>query len=271
MNRLLAVRGLSFSYAKKIVLDGLNFEVSPGDTVAIVGANGAGKTTLLKILCGLLVPGGGEVLFRDRRVHDHKARELAKYVALVPQEIQVSFDFTVREFVEQGRTPYISSFLGRLGAQDLTAVCRAMELADVLHMADRKFSELSGGERQRVKIALALAQEPQLLLLDEPAQHLDIGRQAEVFAVLHRLNKSGMTIVAAIHDLCSVHTHFSSGLVLGPDFTFSYGPPSKVLTLNILQEVFGSRLPAAWLNGIPLDGGAPDPLEHEPQMRGQPV
>lgn len=271
MNRLLTVRGLSFSYAKKTVLDGLNFEVSKGDTVAIVGANGAGKTTLLKILCGVLGPGSGEVLLRDRRMHDHKPRELAKCVALVPQEVQVSFDFTVREFVEQGRTPYISSFLGWLDAQDHRAVCKAMELADVLHMAERKFSELSGGERQRVKIALALAQEPQLLLLDEPTQHLDIGRQAEVFSVLHRLNQSGMTIIAAIHDLRSVHTHFSAGLVLGPYFTFSYGPPAKVLTMNSLQEVFGSHLPAAWFNGISLDGGTRDPLDHEPQMRGQPV
>jgi iron complex transport system ATP-binding protein len=255
MKQFLSVRDVSFSYRKKMVLDGVNFDVSPGETVAIVGANGAGKTTLLKILCGLLAPHRGNVLFQDRPLKEHKPRELAKRIALVPQEIQVSFDFTVREFVEQGRTPYLSSFMGWFEQEDRLAVSRAMELADVLPMADQKFGELSGGERQRVKIALALAQEPQLMLLDEPAQHLDIGRQAEIFSVLHRLNQSGMTIMAAMHDVHSIYTHFSSGLVLGPDFSVTYGPPAQVLTSKALREIFGPHVPAAWFNGIPSDAG----------------
>jgi iron complex transport system ATP-binding protein len=121
---------------------------------------------------------------------------------------------------------------------------------------------LSGGERQRVKIALALAQEPQVLLLDEPAQQLDIGRQAEIFTVLHRLNQSGMTIIAAMHDLHSVYTHFSSALVLRPDFSFTYGPPATVLTAESLQEIFGRHVPAAWLNGI-ASAANPDLQETE--------
>ncbi len=262
MNQLLSVRELSFSYAKKMVLGALSFDVCEGDTVAIVGANGAGKTTLLKTLCGLLEPTRGLVLLRDRAIKHHKARELARCIALVPQEIQVSFDFTVLEFVEQGRTPYVSSFLGAFQPEDHAAIARAMEMADVLHMADRKFSELSGGERQRVKIALALAQEPRVLLLDEPAQQLDIGRQAEIFTVLHRLNQSGMTIIAAMHDLHSVYTHFSSALVLRPDFSFTYGPPATVLTAESLQEIFGRHVPAAWLNGI-ASAANPDLQETE--------
>jgi iron complex transport system ATP-binding protein len=258
MNQLLSVHEVSFSYGRKTVLKELSFDFGEGDTVAIVGANGAGKTTLLKILCGLLRPCTGEVRFRNRTLAEHKRRELAKCVALVPQEIQVSFDFTVREFVEQGRTPYVSSFLGVLQAEDRNAISRAMELADVLHMADRKFSELSGGEKQRVKIALALAQAPQVLLLDEPAQQLDIGRQAEVFSVLNRLNQSGMTIIAAMHDLHSVYSHFSSGLLLRPDCSFSYGPPAQVLTAEALLEVFGPHIPAAWLQGIPSLVSSPD-------------
>lgn len=250
MTAFLSVRDASFSYSRKMILDRISFEVCQGDTVAIVGANGAGKTTLLKILCQVLTPSGGKVLFRDRPLMKYRPRELARYIAMVPQETQVTFDFTVREFVEQGRTPYVSSFLGSFHAEDRAAVSKAMDLADVQHMADQKFSELSGGERQRVKIALALAQEPQLLLLDEPAQHLDIGRQAEVFSVLHRLNQSGQTIVAAMHDLHSIYTHFSLALLLRPDFSFSYGPPSTVLNPEALQEVFGPHVPAAWLNGI---------------------
>jgi iron complex transport system ATP-binding protein len=153
--------------------------------------------------------------------------------------------------VEQGRTPYLSSFLGTLQEKDHTAVFRAMKMADVLYMADRKFSELSGGERQRVKIALALAQEPQVLLLDEPVQQLDIGRQDEVFSVLRKLNQSGVTVIAAMHDLYSVHTHFSSALLLGPRSCFAYGPSTGVLTPDALLEVFGRHVPVAWLSGVP--------------------
>lgn len=250
MSPFLSVRELSFSYASKTILEGMSFDICPGEAVAIIGSNGAGKTTLLKILCGILAPCSGEILFRDQPLRGHKPRELAKCIALVPQDIQVSFDFTVLEFVERGRTPYVSSFLGRLRRADRVAVARAMELADVHLMADRKFSELSGGERQRVKIALALAQEPQLLLLDEPTQHMDIGRQAEVFSVLHRLNQAGMTIIAAMHDLHSIHAHFSSGLVLRPNFSFSYGPPATVLDYQTMQEVFGPHIPETWFNGI---------------------
>jgi len=257
MNPLLSAQELSFSYGAKTVLNGLSFDICRGETLAIVGANGAGKTTLLKILCGLLATGSGEVLFRSRSIRQHKPRELARCIALVPQEIQVSFDFTVMEFVEQGRTPYLSSFLSGFQQADRMAVVNAMEMADVWQLADRRFNELSGGERQRVKIALALAQEPQLLLLDEPSQHLDIGRQVEVFSVLHRLNQAGITIVAAMHDLHNVYENFSMGLVLGPDLSFHYGPPAQVMTAEVLQEVFGPNLPSARFKGIfPAPGHA---------------
>lgn len=252
MKELLRARGVSFSYGAKPVLEALELSVRAGETVAIVGANGAGKTTLLKVLCGLLAPSNGEVLFQGRPVLKYKLRELAKGMAMVPQEIQVSFDFTVEEFVEQGRTPYISSFFGGLQTKDRAAIAKAMELANVEHLADRKFSELSGGERQRVKIALALAQEPQLLLLDEPSQHLDIGRQAEVFSVLRRLNQSGMTIIAALHDLHSVYAHFSQGLVLRPDLSYTYGPPETVLTSEALHEVFGPHEPPDLVWKMPI-------------------
>ena len=268
MSRLLQVSDVSFSYPEKKVLERLSLDVSEGQTVALVGANGAGKTTLLKILCGLLRPCSGEVRLRGRNLAEYKPRDLARSIALVPQDIQVSFDFTVQEFVEQGRTPYVSSFLGSLQPEDHAAIRRAMEMADVLHMANRKFSQLSGGERQRVKIALALAQEPQVLLLDEPAQQLDIGRQAEVFSVLHRLNQSGMTMVAAMHDLHSVYTHFSSALVLRPDLSFTYGPPARVLTAQALLEVFGPHVPLAWLNGIPASD-APMPRYTDAPMASE--
>ncbi len=252
MTPLLDVHNLTFAYSTKPVLKNMHFGIISGETVAVVGANGSGKSTLLKILCGLLRPSSGEVVFLERSLLEFKPRELAQYIALVPQELHVTFDFTVREFVEQGRTPYLTSFLGGLRPPDRTAIVKAMELADVAQFANRKFSELSGGERQRVKIALALAQEPRLLLLDEPAQHLDIGRQAEVFAVLRRLNESGITILAALHDLQTVFTHFETTLLMRPGLSFSFGPSAEVMTPGAVREVFGTHLPDEWLAGIPL-------------------
>ncbi len=251
MKPLVSVHNLSFGYSSKPVIKKMSFDIVPGETVAIVGANGSGKSTLLKIICGLLRPAEGDVVFLERSLPEFKRREVAQHIALVPQELLVTFDFTVREFVEQGRTPYLSSFLGGLRQSDHVAVMKAMELADVSEFANRKFSELSGGERQRVKIALALAQEPKLLLLDEPAQHLDIGRQAEVFSVLRRLNESGITVVAALHDLQSIFTDFETTLLLRPGFSFSFGPSCEVLTPAAIREVFGAHLPDGWLTSIP--------------------
>lgn len=241
MTALLAIQDLSFAYKAKPVLRQISFSVSAGDRVAVVGANGSGKTTLLKLCAGVLSPQQGQVLLHGKTLAQYKRRELARRVALVPQEVYISFDLTVQQMVEQGRTPYLS-LLGNLGSQDKLAVQRALELARVEHLAQCNFNQLSGGERQRVKIALALAQEPELLLLDEPAQHLDIGRNAEIFAVLRNLNQSGITIIAAIHDLHSAYQNFSSALLLLPDSSVVCGSPTAVLTPEAILQVFGVAL-----------------------------
>lgn len=237
MNSLLSVHNLSFDYGARPVLDEVNFEIARGETVALMGANGAGKTTLLKIFAGLLTPSGGEVCLLGRPLAACSRRELARSIALVPQEVSISVDFTVLQFVRQGRAPYLS-FLGIPQNSDRLAVWKAMDLAGVEHLAHRRFNELSGGERQRVKIALALAQEPQLLLLDEPAQHLDIGRQAEIFSVLEKLNQQGITIVAAVHDLESACRHFTQGILLCPGSPPIVGAPPEILTPAAIQAVF---------------------------------
>lgn len=237
MSSLLSVRDLSFAYGARTVLGPIGFEVARGETIALMGANGAGKTTLLKLLAGLLTPNQGEVRFLDRPLSAFARRELARQIALVPQEVSISVDFSVLQFVRQGRAPYLS-FLGALRDSDRVAVWKALELAGVEHLAHRKFNELSGGERQRVKIALALAQGPELLLLDEPAQHLDIGRQAEVFAVLEQLNSQGITIMAAVHDLHGACRHFTRGILLRPGASPIIGPTSEILTPAAIREAF---------------------------------
>lgn len=244
MKPVLSVRDLSFAYGTRAVLTDASFCLSPGERVALMGANGAGKTTLLKICAGLLRAQSGEVLYLGKPLDRYKRPELARSIALVPQEVHVTFDFTVQQFVEQGRTPHLSSLFGTFRERDRRAVGEAMNCANVAHLADRTFNELSGGERQRVKIALAIAQEPKILLLDEPTQHLDIGRQAEIFAVLRRLNESGMAIVAAVHDLQSALAHFTTGMLISPGAGLICGPTAEVLTPMAIRQVFGVPLAA---------------------------
>jgi iron complex transport system ATP-binding protein len=242
MNSLLAATNLSFAYGRRRILDGVSFSVKKAETVALLGANGAGKTTLLKICAGLLSPDTGELRFQGRPLSVYARRDVAKQIALVPQEVQVSFQFTVQQLVEQGRTPHLRSLFAGLRQRDRELIQEAMDCADVGHLRKRSFNDLSGGERQRVKIALAIAQQPELLLLDEPTQHLDIGRQAEVFNVLRRLNQSGVTIIAAVHDLESAREQFASGILLRPDSSALCGSVASVLTPTSIREAFGVSL-----------------------------
>ncbi len=220
--------GGNFANGARPVFDDLCFSVQPGETVALMGPNGVGKTTLLKLASGLLRPRSGEVLVRGRPLQQWARRQLSCTVALVPQELEVPFAFSVEEIVAQGRVPHMGWF-GGPGAKDLEAVESALREVDLLPLRHRIFAELSGGEQQRVKIAIALAQEPSLMLLDEPTQHLDLGRQIEVMGLLRKLvhpstptagargtPERGITIVAAMHDLALVREHCSSGILLMP-------------------------------------------------------
>jgi iron complex transport system ATP-binding protein len=163
--------------------------------------------------------------------------EIARFIALVPQQMEVAFDYTVRQVVEQGRTPYLKLW-GGLGKYDHQAVARAMELTDTYGLRHRKFLELSGGERQRVKIALGLAQEPQILLLDEPLQNLDIGRQIEVLDLIRSLRQQKVTILAAVHDLQFIRGTFDSVILLEPHGAIYHGSVSEIMQAPLLERAF---------------------------------
>ena len=237
MNALLQLRDVGFHYGDRSVLDGLSLNVERGGCAALIGPNGVGKTTLLRLASGALEATRGEVLLAGQRLADLPRRQRSRLVALVPQQLDVPFEFTVQQIVEQGRSPYLG-FLRGPRREDRIAVDRAMELADVFGLRERVFNELSGGERQRVKIALGLAQEPELLLLDEPTQNLDIGRQVELLDLLHHLRDTGLTILASIHDLHLLPGNFGEVHLLGPDRTLWSGTPPEVLTATRLTEAF---------------------------------
>lgn len=239
MKPVLQASSISFAYGAREIVRDATFVIDHADTVALLGPNGSGKTTLLKLCAGLLSSQTGQMLYRGHPLRSYSRRELAKRIALVPQELHVSFDFTVEQFVEQGRTPHLRGLLGGLQKQDREIVAKAMEFADVADLRFRSLKQLSGGERQRVKIALAIAQDPELLLLDEPTQHLDIKHQEEIFAVLQRLNRAGVTIMAALHDLLSAFTHFASAILIYPDGSVGSGRIRDAISPAAVQEVFG--------------------------------
>ena len=237
MSALLQFKNVSFHYEDRVVLDRISLSVPERACVALIGPNGAGKTTLLRLASGAIQPDSGRVLLRDLAVTGMSRRERAHAVALVPQQLEVPFDFTVQQIVEQGRSPYLG-FLHGLRREDRLAVDRALDLADVTVLRNRIFNELSGGERQRVKIALGLAQQATLLLLDEPTQNLDIGRQVELIDLLHFLRDSGFTIFASIHDLHLVPQSFETVHLLAPTHAMISGTPADVLTVPHLTEAF---------------------------------
>jgi iron complex transport system ATP-binding protein len=234
---LLELQNLSFCRGKHSILEGLCFSAAPQEMIALIGPNGVGKTTLLKLICRLLKPSAGTILLERRPIASWQRQELSRCVALVPQELDIPFDFRVEEVVAQGRVPHLS-LLGSLSAGDREVIESAMEAVDVVDLRDRVYSELSGGERQRVKIAIALAQQPKLMLLDEPTQHLDVGRQIELIALLRRLNNRGIAILAAIHDLNLVLENFSSAILLTPEPSWMAGPVPELLRHDVLERAF---------------------------------
>jgi iron complex transport system ATP-binding protein len=236
MKPMIELRDVNFHYGDRTIFGALSFSVAEGEMVALVGANGSGKTTLLNIIAGLLAPDSGHIQIDGREVKTWKRQELARFVALVSQHLEVPFSFHVDEIVVQGRVPHLGRF-GTLSAHDHDIVEQALETADLLDLRHRDFRELSGGERQRVKIAIGLAQQAKLMLLDEPTQHLDIGRQIEFVTLLKRLNAAGITVVSAMHDLTVVRDHFQkAALLLDKDFV--YGSTPDVLRPELLERAF---------------------------------
>jgi iron complex transport system ATP-binding protein len=232
MSPILEFRNVCFSRGSKLLLNDLSFSIDRQDMVALLGPNGIGKTTMLQIACRLLRPTSGEILLQGKPLPQWSRRNLPRSIALVPQQLDIPFNFRVQEVVGQGRIPYIPLF-GAGTPADHDAVESAMEAVDISNLRNRVYSELSEGERQRVKIAIGLAQKATVMLLDEPTQHLDIGRQIELVALLRELNRQGITIIAAVHDLNLVAENFSSAILLTPEPSWVAGAVADVLQADL--------------------------------------
>ena len=239
----LAVSGVTVSVGATRLVDAATFDAPAGAVTALLGPNGAGKSTLLRALSGIHRPDAGEVLFDGDDILALPRRERARRVALVEQDATTELPLTGRAVAGLGRTPHESPLGGRdPSADDL--VTTAMTDAGALPFADRALPTLSGGERQRVLLARALAQNPSLLLLDEPMNHLDIAAQLDVLRLLARLASSGVTVLAAMHDLALAAAHASHVVVLSGGAVVASGPTAEVLTPELIRDVYGVR--AAW-------------------------
>jgi iron complex transport system ATP-binding protein len=240
---MLRALDLSFAYgrsarAKPYVLRSVSLAADRGDLIGILGPNGSGKTTLLKILAGALSPQSGSVTLEGRSLSEWSQREIARRVALVPQETHAPFDFSVLDIVLMGRFPHLGAFALE-GPEDLAIAHRALLETGTTEFSERLFNTLSGGEKQRVVIASALAQSPQLLLLDEPTASLDVGHQIEVQTLLRRLNADGVTMVLSTHDLNLAAALCRSLILIRNGQVIASGSTEDVLTQATVRELYG--------------------------------
>lgn len=236
------VKDLKFAYKNgKKVLDGINLKVKEGKTLSLVGPNGSGKTTLLKNLAGALKPSSGIVYLDMNKLSSLSASKLAEKMAVVEQEAKVGFNFTVKEIVQMGRIPHLRRF-SSLGEQDKKSIKKAMRLTGIEDLADRSIREISGGEKQRVFLACALAQEPEVLLLDEPTSNLDINYQIEIMETVGDQVSGGLAVIMALHDL-NLAAHYSHKIALLKDgVIMEVGSPNEVLTEDNIRTAFGTEV-----------------------------
>jgi iron complex transport system ATP-binding protein len=254
MIRAIQADRVAFGYKNKAVLADVSLAVEKGEMLAILGPNGSGKTTLLRILSGVLAA-TGEVKANGKAIRTYGRRELSRLFAVVPQESPLTFPYTVAEIVLMGRASHHNP-LAFESEEDRDVARKSMELTDVLSFGDRYLHELSGGEKQRVIIARALAQEPEILLLDEPSAFLDLKHQVHILEILRRLNREHkLTIIAALHDLNLAALFFPRLVMLQDGRIYRDGSPKEVLTEETIEEIYGINVK------IRLDSSG-----HKPQL-----
>jgi iron complex transport system ATP-binding protein len=234
------VRGASFSYSRapRAALDRVTLAARAGELLGLLGPNGAGKSTLVRLVAGLAAPAAGAVRLDGLDPHRAPRRAVARVCALVPQEPQVSWPSTVREAVMMGRAPRQGLFAAA-SRDDLGAVERALSACDLAELAGRRLDALSGGERRRVFFARALAQEPRVLLLDEPTAFLDLAHQVAAMEMARAAARAGLCVVAVLHDLNLAASACDRLLVLSGGRVVADGPPGEVLTAARVEEVWG--------------------------------
>jgi iron complex transport system ATP-binding protein len=238
---MLELININFNYGGRRVLDSLNFSISSDEFVAIIGPNGAGKSTLMKIIDGIL-PAPGQILLANKMITAYTRKQLARLIAYLPQDTEFTFAYTVDEVVRMGRYPHVKG-IGYYSPTDEQVIDRVMSLLEVQDFRDRNFNELSGGERQRVLIASALAQEPKILLLDEPTAALDLHHQIAIYQILKTQQiRENLTVILVTHDINLAAQYCNRMVLLFQGKIISDGKPDEVLKFKVLQNTFGVKV-----------------------------
>ncbi len=238
MPAILRTESVCFQYPGREVFHDLTFSLEEGEILGLIGPNSSGKTTLLKLMDGLLNPQRGKVFLEGEDLRKVSRREVARKIAVVPQEMEVPFSFTVGEIVLMGRAPYMGRF-GWEKQRDLKIAREGMALTDIAQLENRPFAELSQGEKQRVLIARALAQEPRVMLLDEPTSHLDINHQVEINELIRSLNvEKNLTVMNISHDLNLAAEYSHRIVLLSRGSIYAMGTPSMVITEENIRRVY---------------------------------
>jgi iron complex transport system ATP-binding protein len=236
----LRLEQVSLGYGRQIILKDISLEARPGEILGIIGPNGSGKSTLIKGMTRLLAPSSGEIFIDGHTIDKLKHSHLAQLIAVVPQNAILPELFTAVEVVLMGRTPHLGLFRYESNT-DLAIVHKAMEATNTAHLAERRVGELSGGEKQRLTIARALAQEPRIVLLDEPTAHLDISYQIETMElIVHLCQAQGLIVVIALHDLNLAVQYCDRLVILNQGKIHSEGTPETVVTAPTIKEVYGA-------------------------------
>ncbi|RJE82323.1 ABC transporter ATP-binding protein [Paracoccus onubensis] len=254
MGHRLKADAVTLRYDDRTISENLSVEIPDGSLTVIVGPNACGKSTLLRALSRLMTPARGQVVLDGKLIGSYPAREVARRLGLLPQSPAAPDGITVADLVARGRYPH-QSFLRQWSPEDRQAVTEALTATKMLPYARRLLGELSGGQRQRVWIAMVLAQETPLLLLDEPTTFLDIAHQVELMELLSELNAQGRTIIAVLHDLNQASRYASHLIAMRSGAIVAKGAPAQILTAELVQEVFG-------LNAIVI----PDPVSGTPMV-----
>jgi len=238
MDSIMNLKNIGYRYEKEWALKGINLTLKAGEILGILGPNGSGKSTLLKIMDGLLIPQEGEIIIRNRPSHGLKRSAFAREVAMVAQENHFRFSFSSLEVVLMGRFPHLKR-LQFEGQKDMEIAYNSLKATHTLDLAGRSIHDLSEGEKQRVFIARALAQEPKIILLDEPTSFLDLKFKREIFRLISSLSReNGLSVVLVSHDIDLVAHYCHRLMMLRKGVIYATGEPDKIITASNIEDVY---------------------------------
>jgi len=238
---LMELKDVGFAYNGSFRLEGINLSIDAGDFTGIIGPNGSGKSTLVKLLAGYIAPSTGTVLLEGQPLAALNRKTVARKLAVVSQGLHTEFSFTVEEMVRLGRLPHLGRWQAE-GPGDSKAVEQALEVTRLTKFRHRYYNRLSGGEAQRVLVAQALAQQPKVLLLDEPTTYMDLAFQQDMFTLMAELNGAGITVVAVLHDINMAALYCKQLVAVQGGTIYTTGSPDAVITQENIQAIYGAQV-----------------------------